>query len=383
VRTSTKSKQAGAAIETDVKWMDRALALARRGEALASPNPRVGAVLVRNGRAVGEGFHAYDGIKHAEIIALERAGSKSRGTTLYINLEPCSHHGRTGPCTKALIAAGVRRVVAAMRDPNPKVAGSGFRQLRAAGIKVEVGLRQREAQELNEGFARWITARLPVVTLKSAMTLDGAIAWPTTPGKISARWITSRESRKVVQRMRHASDAVLTGIGTVLADDPLLTDRTGLPRCRPLLRVILDSRLRLPVRSKLVLSAKNDVLVFMAANLESPKSKQLRNSGIELVRIRRAKKGLDLRAVLRELARREILNVMIEAGTAVNSSALLARVVDKLVIFGAAKNAGPGGKPWVVKRVAAKVKKLSGLRVQRVGPDYCYTGYLRNVYRDH
>jgi diaminohydroxyphosphoribosylaminopyrimidine deaminase/5-amino-6-(5-phosphoribosylamino)uracil reductase len=183
--------------------------------------------------------------------------------------------------------------------------------------------------------------------------------------------------------MRHASDAVLTGIGTVLADNPLLTDRTGLPRRRPLLRVILDSRLHLPLRSKLVRSAKNDVLVFTTANLESPKSKKLRKSGIELVRIRRAKIGLDLRAVLHELARREILSVMIEAGTAVNSSALLARVVDKLVIFGTDKIAGPGGKPWAEKRGAAKVKKLSGLRVQRVGPDYCYTGYLRDVYRYH
>jgi diaminohydroxyphosphoribosylaminopyrimidine deaminase/5-amino-6-(5-phosphoribosylamino)uracil reductase len=383
VRDSTKSKRSVAAAEADLKWMDRALILARRGEALASPNPMVGAVLVRDGRAVGEGFHTFQGIKHAEVIAVERAGSKSRGATLYINLEPCSHHGRTAPCTNALIAAGVRRVVVAMRDPNPKVAGRGFRQLRAAGIKVEVGLRQRDAQELNEGFARWITVRLPFVTLKSAMTLDGAIAWPRTPRKKSRRWITSVESRKEVQRMRHASDAVLTGIGTVLADNPLLTDRTGLPRRRPLLRVILDSRLHLPLRSKLVRSAKNDVLVFTTANLESPKSKQLLRSGIELVRIRRAKSGLDFGAVLRELARREVMSVMIEAGTAVNSSALLARAVEKLVIFGTDKMAGPGGKPWADKRVAEKVKKLSALRIQRFGPDYCYTGYLRDVYRDH
>jgi len=363
--------------------MDRALELARFGEALASPNPMVGAVLVRNGRLVGEGFHTHDGIKHAEIIALERAGSKSRGATLYINLEPCSHYGRTAPCTIALIAARVRRVVAAMRDPNPKIAGRGFRELRAAGIDVEIGLHQREAQELNEGFARWITARLPFVTLKSAVTLDGAIAWPRTARKKLRRWITSAESRKEVQRMRHASGAILTGIGTVLADNPLLTDRTGLPRRRPLLRVILDSRLRLPARSKLVRSAKNDVLVFTTAMLESPKSKKLRKFGVELVRIPHGKNGLNLRAVLRELARREILDVMIEAGTDVNSSALLARVVDKLVIFGTEKVAGPGGKPWANKLVAEKIRKLSALRIQHIGPDYYYTGYLRDVYRDH
>jgi diaminohydroxyphosphoribosylaminopyrimidine deaminase/5-amino-6-(5-phosphoribosylamino)uracil reductase len=383
VSPSAKSKHTAASAEADVKWMDRALELARRGEALASPNPMVGAVLVRNGRVVGEGFHTYEGIKHAEIIALERAGSKSRGATLYINLEPCAHHGRTAPCAKALIAAGVRRVVAAMRDPNPKVAGRGFRQIRAAGIKVEIGLRQREAQELNEGFARWITAGLPFVTLKSAVTLDGAIAWPANSRKKSPRWITSRESRKEVQKMRHASDAVLTGIGTVLADDPLLTDRTKGRRRRRLLRVVLDSRLQLPERSQLVRSARRDLLVFTATNLKSQKALRLKKAGVEIITASRTRGGLDIRAVLRELGRREIQNVMIEAGTAVNSSALLARVVDKLVIFGTDKIAGPGGKPWAEKRVAEKLGRLSVLRIQHIGPDYCYTGYLRNVYGNH
>jgi diaminohydroxyphosphoribosylaminopyrimidine deaminase/5-amino-6-(5-phosphoribosylamino)uracil reductase len=363
--------------------MDRALELARRGVALAGPNPMVGAVLVKNGRVVGEGFHTYQKIKHAEIIALESAGNKSRGATLYINLEPCSHHGRTPPCVKSLINAGVRRVIAAMRDPNPKVAGRGFKQLCAAGIKVEIGLRQREAQELNEGFARWITARLPLVTLKSAITLDGAIAWPKRTQTKSPRWITSAESRSEVQKMRHESDAILTGIGTVLADDPLLTDRTKLPRRHPLLRVILDTRLRLSLRSRLVRSAKNDVFVFTAANLNTAKAIALHKAGVELFRVKRASDGLDIRAILRELGRREIQNVMIEAGTKVNSAALLARVVDKLVIFGTDKIAGPGGKPWAEKRVADKVKNLYALRIQHIGPDYCYAGYLRDVYGNH
>ncbi len=377
--SSTNTKRAA----DDAKWMDRALELARRVEALAGPNPMVGAVLVKNGRVVGEGFHTYDGIKHAEIIAIEAAGRKSRGATLYINLEPCSHQGRTPPCANALIAAGVRRVVAAMGDPNPKVAGRGFKLLRAAEIKVDIGLRQREAQELNEGFARWIATRLPLVTLKSAVTLDGAIAWPRRARKKSPRWITSAESRGEVQRMRHAADAILTGIGTVLADDPLLTDRTELPRKRPLLRVILDSRLRLPVRSKLVRSVKNDVLVFTRAKLNSPKAIALQGAGVELMQVKRGSAGLDMRAVLRELGRREIQNVMIEAGSKINSAALLARIVDKLVIFGTDKIAGLGGKPWAEKRVADKVKRLSALRIRHVGPDYCYTGYLRDVYRNY
>jgi diaminohydroxyphosphoribosylaminopyrimidine deaminase / 5-amino-6-(5-phosphoribosylamino)uracil reductase len=379
VRTSANTKQAAA----DAKWMDRALELARRGEALASPNPMVGAVLVKNGRLVGEGFHTYEKIKHAEIVALESAGRKAQSATLYINLEPCSHHGRTAPCAPALIAAGVRRVVSAMRDPNPKVTGRGFKQLRAAGIEVEIGLRQREARELNEGFARWITARVPFVTLKSAVTLDGAIAWPRNARNKTSRWITSAESRNEVQQMRHASDAILTGIGTVLADNPLLTDRTGFSRRRTLQRVILDTRLQLPVRSRLVQSAKGDVLVFTAVKLNSARAIALQKAGVELMRVKRARGGMDISDVLRELGRREIQNVMIEAGTKINSAALLAHVVDKLVIFGTDKIAGAGGKPWAEKRVADKVKKLSALRIQHIGPDYCYTGYLRDVYGNY
>ena len=273
--------------------MDRALALAARGVALASPNPLVGAVLVRDGHVVGEGFHTYDGVRHAEIIALEAAGESARGATLYINLEPCCHTGRTGPCTQALIAAGVARVVAAMPDPNPAVAGRGFKQLRAAGIEVSTGLREAEARRLNEAFARWIVSRNPLVTLKSALTLDGQLVLPHAKSaarkgaRISEkdRWISSPESRAEVQRMRHASDALLTGIGTVLVDDPLLTDRTGLPRRRKLLRVVMDSRLRLPLRSKLVRSADKDVLVFTRAKENSPKARALRRAGVEIVRL--------------------------------------------------------------------------------------------------
>src|SRR5579864_4813215 len=275
---ASASSTTAAALAADAAFMDRALELASHGVELASPNPLVGAVLVRDGRVVGEGFHTYDGVRHAEIIALETAGASARGSTLYINLEPCCHTGRTGPCTHALIAAGVARVVAAMPDPNPRVAGRGFKQLRAAGIEVSVGLREAAARRLNEAFACWIVSRTPLVTLKSALTLDGQLVLPgqraaTRAGARKAsgkqtrtkgarasesdRWISSPESRAEVQRMRHASDALLTGIGTVLIDDPLLTDRTGLPRRRKLLRVVSDSRLRLPLRSKLVRTADN------------------------------------------------------------------------------------------------------------------------------
>ena len=208
--------------------MDRALALAKRGMALAHPNPRVGAVIVKDGKVVGEGFHSYDELKHAERIALERAGEKARGATLYLNLEPCCHFGRTGPCTDAIVAAGIRRVVAAMKDPNPLVAGLGLRQLRRAGVKVVSGVGEAEARRLNEDFAAWIRERRPFVTLKSAMTLDGKIA--ERASERSA--ITGAASFVAVQEMRHAADAIVTGIGTVLADDPLLTDRSRLRRRR-------------------------------------------------------------------------------------------------------------------------------------------------------
>ncbi len=236
---------------------------------LASPNPRVGAVLVSaEGKVVGRGSHAYDEIKHAEVLAIEAAGERAKGGTLYLNLEPCSHVGRTGPCAEAIIAAGIKRVVCAMRDPNPLVAGRGFEILHAAGIEVQEGLYEPEARKLNEAFAKYIRHKTPFVTLKTAMTLDGKIAPPPgdgiTPSTMSSMastggWITSEVARAHVHEMRHANDAIMVGVGTIIADDPLLTDRTGLPRRRPLLRVILDSRLRLPLDSRVVRTANYDV----------------------------------------------------------------------------------------------------------------------------
>jgi diaminohydroxyphosphoribosylaminopyrimidine deaminase / 5-amino-6-(5-phosphoribosylamino)uracil reductase len=364
----------------DERWMDRALALARRGEALASPNPMVGAVVVLHGRAVGEGFHVYDNLKHAEIIALESAGERARGATLYVNLEPCVHQGRTGPCTDAIIAAGIQRVVAAMADPNPKVAGQGFDKLRAAEIQVDVGLREREAMRLNEAFARWVTSSRPFVTLKTAMTIDGAIAWPPAERGSNRSWITSPASRKEVQRLRHASDAVLTGIGTILADDPLLTDRTGLPRRRPLLRVVLDSLLRLPPDSKIAKSAKHDVLVFTSRSTLDNRINPLRKMGIEVVRTRQKGDTLDWAALLKKLAERDIQSVLIEAGTRVNSSVVIVRAVDKLVAFINKRSAGLGGKSWATQKAARRMKNLRNVETRFTGPDEYYTGYFRDVY---
>jgi len=250
--------------ETDERFIHRALDLARQGIALTSPNPCVGAVIVdAEGKVAGEGFHTYDGLKHAEILALEKAGEKSRGATLYLSLEPCSHQGRTGPCAEAVIDAGIRRVVASMADPNPSVSGRGFARLRSAGVEVHIGLLEDEAKRLNESFAKYIQHGSPLVTLKSAMTLDGKIAPPPAltdsagagAGGVTGGWITSGPARAHVQELRHQSDAILVGVGTIVADDPLLTDRTGRPRRRPLLRLIMDSRLRLPLESRVVKTA--------------------------------------------------------------------------------------------------------------------------------
>lgn len=365
----------------DTHYMERALALARKGVGLASPNPAVGAVLVRQGEVVGEGFHQYEWRDHAEIVALKSAGAKAEGATLYVTLEPCCHTGRTGPCTGAILRAGIRRVVAAMPDPNPAVAGRGLEKLRAAGAEVETGVLEAEARRLNEAFAMWITARRPFVTLKSALTLDGQLALPQRGRRRSSTWITSQASRAEVHRMRHASDALLTGIGTVLADDPLLTDRSGLPRRRPLLRVILDSRLRLPPRSKIVKTADDDVLVFTTQSLRSPRARALQEAGVELLRVRATRGRPDLRAVLRELARREFLSVLLEAGSALNGAALAAGVVDKLVLFYAPKIAGRRDVPFALaSRIPLAV--LENVSLRQFGPDLALEGYLHNVYRN-
>jgi diaminohydroxyphosphoribosylaminopyrimidine deaminase/5-amino-6-(5-phosphoribosylamino)uracil reductase len=389
-------------------WMTRALELAARGEALASPNPMVGAVLVRNGKIVGESFHTYDGLRHAEIIALEAAAGAARGATLYINLEPCCHQGRTPPCTRALIAAGVARVVAAMADPNPRVAGRGFAQLRAAGIKVELDKSSEEAaRRLNEAFAVWVTEHRPLVTLKTALTLDGYVVLPPARNGKQQRWITSPTSRAEVQRMRHASDALLTGIGTVIADNPLLTDRTGLPRRRRLLRVVVDSHLRLSPCSRLVRSAREDLLVFVGVRLTgksaaTARASALRRAGVEIVSISprgvhasrrrkrpnaRASLWPDLREVLRELGRRDILSIILESGPTLNQAALDLGVVDKLRLFYAPKLAhGVGAHvssppPSVGGLKFSPPHEMSRLSVESFGPDFAVEAYLRDVYR--
>jgi diaminohydroxyphosphoribosylaminopyrimidine deaminase / 5-amino-6-(5-phosphoribosylamino)uracil reductase len=379
----------------DEQYMRRALELARQGTALATPNPRVGAVvLAATDEIAGTGFHTYAGEKHAETLALEQAGARARGGTLYLNLEPCSHQGRTGPCADLIISAGIRRVVAAMSDPNPLVAGKGFEKLRAAGVQLETGLLEAEARKLNENFARYILTGQPLVTLKSGMTLDGKIAPPPgeshNPSALGAAgatggWITSVEARAHVQELRHESDAIMVGVGTVIADDPLLTDRSGLPRRRPLLRVVLDSRLRLPLESRLVKTAANDVVVFCSF-CEEKKRRALEERGI---RVEQAPLGPgngrpDLRQIVARLGKMEITSLLIEGGALVNWAALAAGIVDRVFLYYAPKIlAGTGSVPFAAGAGFRKISEaalVKNITLHRFGEDFAVEGYLRDPY---
>jgi len=373
------------------------LQLAQQSFGLASPNPNVGAVLVNNsGDVVGEGFYTYDGIKHAEIFAIEKAGEKARGATLYINLEPCSHHGRTGPCVEGLISAGIKRVVACIPDPNPIVSGRGFARLRQAGIQVTSGVLEEEARSLNDAFAKYIRYRIPLVTLKAGMTLDGKIAPPSEDVAASAvmgaggptgGWITSDEARAHVQQLRHQHDAILVGVGTVIADNPLLTDRTGLARRRPLMRVVVDSHLRLPLTSRVAQTANHDVLVFCSF-AEEKKKHQLVEHGIQVEQV--ASAGVDgrpeLQAICSRLAERQITSVMIEGGALVNWAALASGVADKIFFYYAPKIlAGTGSVPFASGpgfRRMSEAAHLKSFRLHRFGEDFAVEGYLRDPYLD-
>jgi len=382
--------------DTDELFLRRALDLAQQGIGLTSPNPCVGAVIVdAKGTIVGTGSHTYDGLKHAEILAIEQAGEKARGATLYINLEPCSHQGRTAPCADALIAAGIGRLVACMQDPNPLVSGQGFAKLRRARIAVSSGILEEQAKALNESFAKYIRHHIPLVTLKAAMTLDGKIAPPpnqspspaarVTGNSTHANWITGESARAHVQELRHQNDAILVGVGTVIADDPLLTDRSGRPRRRPLVRVVLDSRLRLPLESRVAKTAQNDVLV-LCSFAEEKKKKQLLKLGIRVQQLPTATSDghPDMATVVRFLGQMEITSLMIEGGAMVNWAALAAGIVDKVffyyaprILAGTASVPFAGGAGFARIADAAYVKSI---RLHRFGEDFAVEGYLKDPY---
>lgn len=363
----------------DQHWMERALALAREGVGLASPNPTVGCVLVRDGAIVGQGFHRYADRDHAEIVALEQAGEAARGATAYVTLEPCSHHGRTGPCAPALLSAGVARVVAATVDPNPAVAGRGLALLRDNGVSVETGVLESEARELNDSFAHFIRHRTPFVSLKIAAALDGAIAPAAAAHRERKPFpITGAASHARVQQLRHAHDALITGIGTVLADDPLLTDRSGRPRCRPLLRVVLDSQLRLPLDSRILQEVQDD-LILVTRSSDRKKHNSLVARGVRILSIdAQGEGGISLCAVLDYLGTQEITSVIIEGGARLNRSALAADLVHKLYLFQAPCFLGPLAVPMLAGPETTSLPRLLRYRTERLDYDLLIEGYIHD-----
>jgi diaminohydroxyphosphoribosylaminopyrimidine deaminase/5-amino-6-(5-phosphoribosylamino)uracil reductase len=367
----------------DRRYMKMALALAEKGIGLSSPNPSVGCVIVRDGRVAGRGMHEYAFLDHAEVRAVKEAAGKSAGATAYVTLEPCSHQGRTPPCADLLVQSGVRRVVIARTDPNPRVSGRGIEKLQAAGISVDVGLMEEEAGRLIESFACFITTDRPLVVGKVGMSLDGKIA----TGKPEGRWITSPQSREFGQELRLRADALLVGVETVLADDPELTYRGSASKARPLIRAVLDSRLRTPSAARLFLTReKSPILIFCGPEATDGRRRELEKLGAEVVRVPALAEGLDLHVVLGELGARNVLGLLVEGGSKVHWSFLSSNLVDSfyfivapLVLGG--KDAVPavGGKGYLAV-ADSPVFKIG--RSFQTGPDLVletYPSYSRSI----
>jgi diaminohydroxyphosphoribosylaminopyrimidine deaminase/5-amino-6-(5-phosphoribosylamino)uracil reductase len=313
--------------DEDARWMRQALELAARGLGETNPNPVVGCVVVRNGRLVGQGYHARAGGHHAEIVALDRAGLRARNATLYVNLEPCAHVGRTAACAPRVVASGVRRVVAAIRDPNTVVRGRGLALLRRAGIETEVGVLEHEARVINEPFLAAARMWRPFVLLKAAITLDGRIATPRGESK----WITSPAQRREARRLRRLHDGVLVGIGTVLADDPLLLPE---PRVRRAFhRVVLDSRLRIPSTSRLVATARTTPLWVITQSQHTAKQRQLEARGVTVLNAPVSRGPIPLPWALRELRAQGLWSLMVEGGSEVLGACLREELFDKVALF--------------------------------------------------
>lgn len=352
----------------DLRFMQRALELARRGLGLVEPNPQVGCVLVQDGQIVGEGWHQRCGGPHAEVNALAAAGSAARGATAYVTLEPCCHHGKTGPCTEALLAAGVARVVVGRQDPNPQVAGRGLAQLRAAGIQVDLGILAEEAAYLVAPFAKLVTTGRPWVIAKWAMTLDGKIA--TRGG--DSRWISGAESRADVHALRGRMDAIVVGRGTAEADDPLLTARPPGPRTP--VRIVVDSQARLSLQSRLVRTAGDaPLLVATSESAPSDNRKALADHGAEVLALAGSDAEARLMELLAELGRRQMTNVLVEGGAHLLGSLWTLQAIDEVQVYLAPKvfggNAGLGPLAGLGVERAEEAAKLSGVAVQSFGDD--------------
>ncbi len=356
--------------------MARALVLAGKGHGQVSPGPLVGCVITTSeGDVIGEGFYVYEDVKHAETLALEQAGDRARGATAYVSLEPHAHFGKTPPCTDALIAAGIKRVVAPVEDPNPRVSGRGFEHLRSAGVDVSSGLMAREAKQVNEKYFHFMKTGRPFVHLKLAASLDGKIATRTG----DSRWITGIESRALAHELRHEYDIILIGAGTALADNPLLTDRSGKPRRRPLTRVVLDEQLRTDPESQLVQTAEQaPVLIFAGDSFDRTKAEALQSRGVEIVS--NQFKGRSFLAGLEELGKRSFQSVLVEGGASVAGNLIDAGLVNKVTFFLAPLIIGGRDAPNAIGGNGADnlidAFALERVEVAQRGRDIEVTGYL-------
>ena len=363
--------------EQQEHYMRRALELACKAEGRTSPNPMVGAVIVKSGKVVGEGYHKQAGLAHAEISALRRAGSQARGADLYVNLEPCCHDGRTPPCTDAIAAAGIRRVLVGMRDPNPLVGGKGIRKLKRNGIAVTTGLLRQECARLNEAFVKYISTGRPFVILKSALSLDGKIATRTG----DSRWITGPEAREHAHRLRDRVDAVLVGAGTVRADDPRLTVRLKKGRGRNPVRVIVDGKKRVPLSAKVFRNAGRDRVIYAAGTgLSSARKNKLQRMGVEVLALKQKNGRVNLGRLMDKLGEMELMSVLIEGGAEINACALKEKLVDKVIYFLAPKIIGGNDAPGAVGgRGVERLEdalQLQDMTFSRIGDDLIIEGKL-------
>jgi len=366
-------------MKEDTKFMRLAIELARTQVGITSPDPLVGAVLVKNGRIISKGYHASYATPHAEDFAIKKAGKKAKGATLYINLEPCCHFGNNPPCCQKIINAGIKRVVAAMQDPNPLVSGKGFAELREAGIKVDVGELEDEAKRLNEAFAKHITTGLPFVIIKCAMTLDGKIA--TASG--DSKWISGKESRQLVHYLRNYADAVMVGLGTVMKDDPELTVRDVGKRKvvrRDPRKIILDSTARTPLSSKVIKINPDRTIIVVTKKAPKSRIDALRKKGVSILKVRTKDDKIDLKDLISELGKRDFTSIMIEGGSSVNASALSAKIVDKVYIFispqifgGSKAKTLAGGEG--IRKISQSIK-LDKYEVKKIGNDILVEGYI-------
>ena len=362
-------------MKEEERWMKRAIRLAEKGRGRTSPNPLVGAILVKDGKAIGEGYHAKAGEDHAEIIALREAGEKAKGSTLYINLEPCIHYGKTPPCAPEVIEAEVKRIFIGMEDPNPLVKGKGIATLKRAGLEVHVGILEKECQKLNEAFYKYIVKKEPFIILKIAATLDGKIA--TRSG--DSKWISNEASRQIVHRFRDQVDGIVVGIGTILKDDPFLTAR--IKKGRDPFRIILDSQLRIPEEAKVIENSPSKTIIATTEMAPKDKVERLEKKGVRILTLDSKEGRVDLRSCLSRLGEMGIMSLMVEGGSQVYGSFLDEGLIDKLLLFLSPKLIGDSQALGIFGGNGVGTLKeavlLTDLKIKRSGGDILIEGYVK------